>query len=131
MESVNFTIPYEEEEKMQPMPQDPATLLYRLEELERRLHQTVNDTVQNKEYVIQIKFIQDSMTRNEMALNRIEQEVIKHSQQLNDFRLQSQQLDAGQKQALANLQIRIFYGLCFIIASIVIGIGVWYFTHPF
>jgi len=104
------------------MPQDQNLVLYRLEELERRLHQSVSDSVQVKEYLVQITSIKDSV-------NRVETEVVKHSQVLNDFQLQMQQRDSDQKQALADFQIKVFYGLCFIIASVIIGVGVWYFTH--
>lgn len=121
-DEANRSDPIRKEGKVQQMPQDQNIVLYRLEELERRLHQSVADSVQAKEYLLQIGSIKESVSR-------VETEVIKHSQQLSDFQLQMQKSNSEQKQSLADFQLKVFYGICFIIASVIIGVAVWYFTQ--
>ena len=117
--------------------QDFSILLYRIEFLEKSLQQAV----MTKEYVIQIKFILDSVLRTEQEVAKNSQLCAEIQKKISEQELQAAQRDADQKralinlqseqaQAVANLQIRLFYALCSIVGAVIVGVLIYYFTHP-
>lgn len=102
-----------------------STLQFRIETLEK----IVQNSVQTKEYDLQIRMQKESSDRIEQDLSQALTSIASLHEKFNAAELLAQKRDAEQQKALADLQIRLFYSLLGLVGLVVVSLAVYYLTH--
>ena len=102
-----------------------STLQFRVESLEK----IVQNAVLTKEYDLQIKTQKESSARIEQDLSQALTQIASLHEKFNNSELLAQKRDADQKQALSDLQIRLFYSLLGLAGLVIVSLAVYYLTH--
>jgi alkyl hydroperoxide reductase subunit AhpF len=118
----------------QPSSQDQATLIYRVETLERLfrdLQQQLQQYVRSSENELHLRNISDTVARIERELSLAKTELTSLSNKISDSELEAQRRDAAQNKRQDELQIKVLWGAISVIITIVSLVLVNYATHWF
>lgn len=102
-------------------PQDQATLIYRIESLERLFHdlqQQLQQYVRSSENNLHLQAIRDTCERIERELGLAKNQLTELNTKLATSEVEAQKRDAAQRESQDKLQIRILWGAVSVIITI-------------
>lgn len=114
------------------LPQDIATLSYRLERLEKEFQKFVDlldDYALSKESTLQFSNIQDNVKRLEVQVEDIRKHTQDLSIQLMKQDTESQNRDAAIREKQDAIQIRALWFIAAAVISIITAVLISYLTH--
>lgn len=116
------------------MQQDHATLIYRIEALERMVQQLqtqLQQYVPAKENELQLRIIKETVERIEREVGNAKLQLTDLNTKLVASESEAQKRDAAQRESQDKLQIRILWGAISVVITILSLVIVGYITHFF
>lgn len=113
-------------------PSDQATLIYRIEALERMVQQLqtqLQQYVPAKENELQLRIIKDTVERIEREVSSAKAELTNLNTKISDSEVKSQERYASQRESQDKLQIRVLWGAVSTVIAILVGVIIAYLTH--
>lgn len=113
-------------------PQDQATLVYRIETLERlfrELQQQLNQYVRSSENNLHLESIKSTVERIERELSAAKTELTNLNTKLIETETEAQKRYADQRESQDKLQIRVLWGAISVIITILSLVIVNFLTH--
>lgn len=113
---------------------DQATLIYRIESLERLFHdlqQQLQQYVRSSENNLHLEAIRNTCERIERELGLAKAQLTDLNTKLTASEIKAQERDAAQRESQDKLQIRILWGAVSVIITILSLVIVGYITHFF
>lgn len=113
-------------------PQDQATLVYRIEVLERlfrELQIQLQQYVRSSENELNLRSIKDTLGRIENELGLAKTQLTELNTKLTASEIEAQKRDAAQRESQDKLQIRVLWGAVSVIITILSLVLVNYLTH--
>lgn len=114
------------------MQQDHATLIYRIEALERMVQQLqtqLQQYVPAKENELQLRIIKETVERIEREVGNAKTQLTDLNTKLVASESEAQKRDAAQRESQDRLQIRILWGAVSVVITILSLVIVAYITH--
>jgi hypothetical protein len=118
--------------QQQPTPQDQATLIYRIEVLERLFHDLqaqLQQYVRASENNLHLQAIKETVLRIEQELGLAKNQLTELNAKLAVSEVEAQKRDAAQRESQDKLQIRILWGAVSVVVTILSLVIVNYVTH--
>ena len=119
-------------QQQQPMSQDQATLIYRIEALERLFHDLqiqLQQYVRASENNLNLQAIRDTCERIERELSLAKNQLTDLNEKLTANEIEAQKRDAAQKANQDRLQIWILVGVVSFFVAILLSIIAAYAAH--
>lgn len=113
-------------------PSDQATLIFRVENLERlfrELQTQLNQYVRSSENELHLQSIKATVERIERELSAAKTELTSLNTKLTETESEAQKRDAAQRESQDKLQIRVLWGAVSTVIAILVGVIIAFFTH--
>ena len=118
---------------MNNMQPDFSTLSYRLDGIEKQigvLQNQLQHYVPVRENELQLRSIQDSVRDVKSDVAEIRKTINEMAQKMIEQENAARERDNAQRESQDKLQIKVLWGIMSIIIAIVVGVVIYWLTHP-